>query len=176
MEITKVCFKCRTEKNISEFYKHGQMPDGHLNKCKECTKKDVKENYIKKIEDPEYVEKERARGREKYKRLNYVERTHYKKNYSRSTRSIHRFFKSLNIDLKEKELHHWNYTLKHDVFILNKRAHKLVHKDMVYSEDKNCFITNDGIELSTKKMHYEYIVDTFVKNNVNYEIESYPEN
>jgi len=56
MQNTKICFKCGKEKPLDLFYAHPKMRDGHLNKCKECTKRDVKirsivkSDYIKEYE------------------------------------------------------------------------------------------------------------------------------
>jgi len=55
----KVCFKCGRLMAMEDFYKHKQMADGRLNKCKECTKKDVHENYKEKREY--YAKYERMR-------------------------------------------------------------------------------------------------------------------
>lgn len=60
MQATKKCFKCDAYKTLNQFYKHPQMPDGHVNKCKECNKKDVKENRLDKIDY--YLEYDRGRS------------------------------------------------------------------------------------------------------------------
>ena len=56
----KVCFKCGETKKLTEFYKHPRMADGHVNKCKECNKKDVSENYRVNIDHFKKYERSRA--------------------------------------------------------------------------------------------------------------------
>ena len=58
---SKVCFKCSVDKPITEYYKHAQMGDGHLNKCKECTKKDANQHRSDNLE--RIREYDRQRGK-----------------------------------------------------------------------------------------------------------------
>lgn len=56
----KTCFKCGEEKSLDEFYKHPRMADGHLNKCKSCTRGDVSKNREEKLDY--YQQYDRDRG------------------------------------------------------------------------------------------------------------------
>jgi 5-methylcytosine-specific restriction endonuclease McrA len=57
---SKVCKDCRVEKDLSEFYKHPGMADGHLNKCKLCVSARVRTNRRERLE--QYAQYEKARA------------------------------------------------------------------------------------------------------------------
>ncbi len=64
----KTCFKCSVEKPLTEFYKHPMMGDGHLGKCKECTKADVIARRLLMLDY--YREYDRQRAKLPHRRAN----------------------------------------------------------------------------------------------------------
>jgi len=64
----KTCFKCSRELPLSDFYPHPQMKDGHLNKCKDCTRKDTSARAALLSKDPVWMEKEMERHRIKQRK------------------------------------------------------------------------------------------------------------
>ena len=167
----KVCFKCGIMKDISEYYKHKQMGDGHLGKCKTCTKYDSFKRHNEKIKDKDWVESEKKRAREKYHRL-YNDGRH-KPLQEDKKKSIGRYFsmypekykaQSLSCKLKPKEkgnhLHHWSYNIEHakDVLELPKELHYKLHRFMIYDQERFMYRRVDTMELlDTKEKHIEYI-------------------
>src|ERR1700760_3015968 len=121
----KICFKCLLTKSIDEFYKHPAMSDGHLNKCKSCTKEDTKSReIILKNTSPDWLEKEKKRHREKYHKLNY--KVKHKPNIEKKRRIIETYknkypekIKAKNLSnrikpkIKGNHLHHWSYKIEH---------------------------------------------------------------
>ena len=163
----KKCFKCGKILPLDSFYKHPKMKDGYLNKCKDCTKNDVSTKYFENIKDENYVEKERIRGREKYKRLNYSNINRIRRKGACSRKFIINNYK--NINLENMEIHHWNYNLYNNIFILTRREHKLVHKYLTFDKESQCFINNNEL-ITDKSSHRNLIYKILGRNNV----EEYP--
>ena len=57
----KECFKCKTIKPLTEFYKHSKMADGHLGKCKVCAKNDVNLHRSENLDRIREYDKERSK-------------------------------------------------------------------------------------------------------------------
>ncbi len=58
--VEKKCFKCGETKSVDAFYRHKAMADGHLGKCKECTKSDAAAVRNAKIEHYQSYDRQRA--------------------------------------------------------------------------------------------------------------------
>lgn len=77
---SKICFKCETVKPLTEFYKHPAMLDGHVNKCKECNKLDVRQNRSKKLDFYREYDRNRASKPNRIAaRLEYAQTESFKK-------------------------------------------------------------------------------------------------
>ena len=94
----KTCFKCKQEKPIEEFYVHKQMSDGHLNKCKECTKLDVKSHRNNPIYRDKILASDRLRGRLSHRREKAAE-------YSRENRNSESRIKWIKSNLEKRRIY-----------------------------------------------------------------------
>lgn len=166
--VAKKCFKCGEIKELTEFYVHKQMADGHLNKCKACTQKDTKTRTDELLKDEAWHEKEKERHREKYYRLGYK---HKHKPTPEEKREIMKRYnqkypekqsarnKSQHLKKQGFHNHHWSYKEENakDIFCLNFRDHAFVHRHLNYDSVLFCYVTKDGVVLDTREKHEKFI-------------------
>lgn len=151
----KKCFKCGLEKPLSEYYVHKKMADGHLGKCKICTRNDTKKDYEIKSLNPEFIESERIRTRERNKRLGYGKKN--KDKYFYQTAEYKNLNRQNNVP-KGFEIHHWNYKLLNNFFILKRNQHKKAHTFIKRNTNEFVFMNDLGEFLDTREKHFLYLV------------------
>jgi hypothetical protein len=133
----KTCFKCNKEKENSEFYKHPQMGDGLLGKCKECAKKDIKTNRETSDRPREY-DRERSKTT-KRKELALKTQRERRKKYPEKNSAYLKVYRAIKKGVlvreacfcgNKAEAHHDDYSKPLDVVWLCKRHHEDRHKQL----------------------------------------------
>ena len=136
MTHSKECFKCKTVKSLDEFYKHKMMADGHLNKCKICTKNDVgnlREENIEKIRE---YDRKRGKLPHRIEKRNAIVKKWTKDHpdRSRAQQKLRRAVKSGIVKKypclicgEKSEAHHPDYSRPLDVVWLCSAHHKQAH-------------------------------------------------
>jgi len=156
----KNCISCGDTKPLDSFYKHKQTKDGHLNKCKECCKKQARSREKRlRCDDPAWAESERERARDKYLRLDY--KSKQKEWDSKRPWKNYSEYKNQARDLSLPdgfEIHHWSYKKKNirSVFILSNSSHRKAHSFLIFNENERCF-EFEGTLLDTKLKHESFL-------------------
>lgn len=165
----KICKECKIEKPLTEYYGNGSATE-----CKDCAKKRVKLRTEELKKNPEWVEKEKIRAREKYYRLGYREKHKPSLIDKKRINQLHKQnfpekFKARNASQriqkskKENHLHHWSYNQSHwkEVFELSNSEHSKAHRYMIYDQEFMMYRRTDTMELlDTREKHQDYIFNT----------------
>lgn len=133
------------------------MPDGHLNKCKRCTKIDSKINYFSKKEDKNWYSKELERQRIKGKNSNKNKKYTDKYPEKREAASISRKMVPPKSGLHK---HHWSYNVAHykDVIWLSEENHSTIHRFIIYDQERRMYRRIDNNELLDSKLEHEKFI------------------
>jgi len=172
----KTCIICNTEKPLEEFYKHSQMTDGHLNKCKDCCKIQADERFKRLLKNPEWKEKERIRN---------LERSKLKERKTSRRNGIQKPRHQVYLDNKEKfpekyivrnmlkhypksathHLHHWSYNIEHfdSCIELTQKEHGLAHRGIIYDQERYMYRRIDTMELLDSKESHELYIREYIK-------------
>jgi hypothetical protein len=166
----KNCFVCHIIKPLEDFYVHPKMGDGYLNKCKDCTKEQVKKREQILRNDKEWLKKERARARDKYVRLGYKDKHKPTKESKKLAISKYKekfpekYYAKLAsqklVRMEGYHVHHWSYNEEHytDIIYVTIVEHALAHRYMIYDQERKMYRKIDTMELlDTKEQHEQYI-------------------
>lgn len=137
----KECFKCKTVKPLEEFYKHDKMADGHLNKCKECTKNDVSKYRDQNLEKIRAYDRERAKKPERIKAATEITKAWRQEDSRRllAHSSVAKAIRSggllrqpcVRCENPKSVAHHEDYDKPLEVMWLCQPCHKQRHKELI---------------------------------------------
>lgn len=152
-----ICKRCGRLLPESEFYRTSK--GAFDSTCKDCRKKAVKARYDVNRQNPEYMEKERVRGRDKYHRLYSGKRTDLKLQKQTLYPKLRSARRDFHVKLPRSiELHHWNYNDMDSVFVLEKCLHRRLHKSITLNMDEGIYYKGTE-KLDTISKHYSVVLE-----------------
>ena len=141
MSNLKECFKCKAVKDLGEFYKHSGMSDGHLNKCKECTRNDVTTHRNKNLEKIRAYDRERGKNADRLKAKTAINKAwrNADKRRMAAHNAVSRAIKAgtllrmpcIRCGDHNSVAHHEDYDKQLEVMWLCQPCHKQRHKEIV---------------------------------------------
>lgn len=137
----KECFKCKTIKPLTEFYKHPRMADGHLNKCKECNRNDATKHRNQNLEKVRAYDRARGKESKRIKASTEITRA-WREEDARRNRAHTAVARAIrNGDLvrapcircgeQKSVAHHEDYDKPLEVMWLCQPCHKQRHKELL---------------------------------------------
>ena len=136
----KECFKCKSVKPLDEFYKHSRMADGHLNKCKDCTKNDVSKHRSENLEKIRAYDRDRGKTPKRVKLSKEVTKA-WRKEDARRVRAHNAVARAIRkgslircpcerCENPKSVAHHEDYDKPLEVMWLCDPCHKQRHKEL----------------------------------------------
>lgn len=165
----KKCTKCNILKHLKYYYKDKGASSGYSSACKECKKEYQRNRNSELYENLDYIEDERKRGRDKYRRLydsgrkifhTSSNKQDYYNKYPEKIKAHGLCFK-LRKHSKGNNLHHWSYNQSDatDVIELSIKDHFKAHRFIIYDQERYMYRRYDTMELlDTKEKHFEFIM------------------
>lgn len=139
----KTCFKCRRELPLDEYYRHSQMGDGHLNKCKQCTRSDVRRHRADNLERVRLYDRLRNKTDDrkiKHRLKNKAKRKKMGPDYDRAHNAVSRAVRKGSLirptvcqrcpATGDIEAHHDDYSRVLDVMWLCPVCHAARHREL----------------------------------------------
>jgi hypothetical protein len=140
----KECFKCKTIKPLTEFYKHSEMADGHLNKCKACAKNDVGKHRSENLDRIRQYDRDRGKLDHRIKLATEITRSWRAEDKRRQTahtavakairNGVLTRMPCERCGAVKSEGHHEDYDKPLDVMWLCQPCHKQRHKEILKKE------------------------------------------
>jgi hypothetical protein len=140
--MTKVCRECGQELPLTDFYKHSEMADGHLNKCKRCVRNRVSKHRSEHLDRIREYDRERGKLEHRMKQKTEITRRRRGevKGYNAAHLAVSRALAKGELIKPERcqictrearlEAHHADYSKPLEVLWVCVVCHRNIHKNI----------------------------------------------